>query len=32
MTNLFTRIKNTITADLNEVLDQREKQKSDFLT
>jgi lia operon protein LiaH len=26
MTNLFTRIKNTITADLNEVLDQKEKQ------
>jgi lia operon protein LiaH len=26
MTNLFTRIKNTITADLNEALDQKEKQ------
>ena len=26
MTNLFTRIKNTITADLNEVLDKKEKQ------
>lgn len=26
MTNLFTRIKNTITADLHEVLDQKEKQ------
>jgi lia operon protein LiaH len=31
MTNLFTRIKNTITADLNEVLDQREKQNPIFL-
>ncbi|WHZ04579.1 PspA/IM30 family protein [Neobacillus sp. YX16] len=26
MTNLFTRIKNTITADLSEALDQKEKQ------
>ncbi|MEH7117645.1 PspA/IM30 family protein [Neobacillus vireti] len=26
MTNLFTRIKNTITADLHEALDQKEKQ------
>lgn len=26
MTNLFTRIKNTITADLNEALDKKEKQ------
>ena len=26
MTNLFTRIKNTITADLNEALDNKEKQ------
>jgi lia operon protein LiaH len=26
MTNLFTRIKNTITADLQEALDQKEKQ------
>jgi lia operon protein LiaH len=26
MTNLFIRIKNTITADLNEVLEQKEKQ------
>jgi hypothetical protein len=26
MTNLFTRIKNTITADLYEALDQKEKQ------
>jgi lia operon protein LiaH len=26
MTNLFTRIKNTINADLNEALDQKEKQ------
>lgn len=26
MTNLFTRIKNTITADLNEALEQKEKQ------
>lgn len=26
MTNLFTRIKNSITADLHEVLDQKEKQ------
>ncbi|SDN15507.1 PspA/IM30 family protein [Bacillus sp. OK048] len=26
MTNLFTRIKNTVTADLNEALDKKEKQ------
>lgn len=26
MTNLFTRIKNTVAADLNEVLDQKERQ------
>ena len=26
MTNLFTRIKNTITADLHEALDQKEKK------
>ncbi len=31
MTNLFTRIKNTITADLNEALDQKEKQNPIFL-
>ncbi|MEH6995955.1 PspA/IM30 family protein [Neobacillus drentensis] len=26
MTNLFTRLKNTVTADLNDALDQKEKQ------
>lgn len=26
MTNLFTRIKNTVMADLNEVLEQKEKR------
>jgi lia operon protein LiaH len=31
MTNLFTRIKNTVTADLNEVLDKKEKQNPIFL-
>jgi lia operon protein LiaH len=31
MTNLFTRIKNTITADLNEALDRKEKQNPIFL-
>ncbi|MBY0144759.1 PspA/IM30 family protein [Neobacillus niacini] len=31
MTNLFTRIKNTITADLNEVIDRKEKQNPIFL-
>jgi len=31
MTNLFTRIKNTITADLNEALDRKERQNPIFL-
>ncbi|WP_419888677.1 PspA/IM30 family protein [Neobacillus niacini] len=31
MTNLFTRIKNTITADLNEALDKKEKQNPIFI-
>jgi lia operon protein LiaH len=31
MTNLFTRIKNTIAADLNEALDRKEKQNPIFL-
>lgn len=31
MTNLFIRIKNTITADLNEALDRKEKQNPIFL-
>lgn len=31
MTNLFTRIKNTITADLNEALNRKERQNPIFL-
>ena len=31
MTNLFTRIKNTITADLNEALDKKENTKSNCI-
>ncbi|TDL72805.1 PspA/IM30 family protein [Rhodococcus qingshengii] len=31
MTNLFTRLKNTVTADLNDALDQKEKQNPIFL-